>query len=213
MNTAEILNFYKRKQARDKLILVPILDSEENTVGFLRPVTADFNVTIPDCVELLNRWRVDNPTLSPSRFPITHERTRRWITDAIIENDKRILFLIQALDGKYIGHMGFTAINPEKNCAEIDLVVRGVKNSAPGLMGQAMGALILWGKQELKLEHIAVMVLWDNVQGIDFYSRCGFKKEEVIPLLKVEKENEISWIPCGNLQGKAEKYYFHMRLF
>ena len=77
MNTAEILNFYKRKQARDKLILIPILDSEENTVGFLRPVTADFNVTIPDCVELLNRWRVDNPTLSPSRFPITHERTRR----------------------------------------------------------------------------------------------------------------------------------------
>lgn len=212
MNTTEILNFYKRKQAKDKLILIPILDSKENTVGFLRPLTADFNITIPDCVELLDRWRAENPTLSPSRFPITHERTRRWVKESIINNDRRILFLIQALDGRYVGHMGFTAICPEDSCAEIDLVVRGIKDVMPGLMGYAMEALIGWGKRELRLEHIAVMVLWDNIKGIEFYHRCGFEKEEVIPLLKVEKENEINWIPCRNLQGEAEKYYFHMRL-
>lgn len=212
MSIAEIINQYKRKQAADRLILIPILDSEENTVGFLRPVTADFNTTIPNCVELLDRWRADNPTLSPSRFPITHERTRQWVKDAIINNDRRILFLVQALDGRYVGHMGLTAICPEQNCAEIDLVVRGVKGVVPGLMGYAMEAMTRWGKQELKLEHIAVMVLWDNIKGIEFYNRCGFEKEEMIPLLRVEKENEISWIPCRALQGEAEKYYFHMRL-
>lgn len=212
MSTAEILNCYKRKQAKDKLTLLPILDSGGDTIGFLHPITADFEKTIPECVELLDRWRTDNPTLSPSRFPITHERTRRWISDSIINNDRRILFLIQALDGKYIGHMGFTAIYSEQKCAEIDLVVRGVKDISPGIMGYAMEALTDWGKHELKLEHIAVMVLWDNVKGIEFYSRCGFKKEEVIPLLKVEQGNDIRWIPCKDLADKAEKYFFHMRL-
>ena len=74
MNMAAILNVYKRKQVKDKLILIPILDADENTIGFLHPITADFDRTIPNCVQLLDRWREDNPTLSPSRFPITHER-------------------------------------------------------------------------------------------------------------------------------------------
>lgn len=212
MNTAEILNFYKRKQARDKLILIPILDSEENTVGFLRPVTADFNVTIPDCVELLNRWRVDNPTLSPSRFPITHERTRRWITDAIIENDKRILFLIQALDGKYVGHIGFTNIDLKCRAAEVDMVLRGERTDILGFMGYVMSALVQWGKQELQLKHIDLVVLPSNEHAISFYRRCGFREEGIVPLIKVEEDDEISWIRCEETVPNPEFYFLHMIL-
>ena len=207
-----VLDQYKRKQAGDALILLPILGAEKQTIGFLHPVTADFKSTMTHCVELLDRWRKDNPTLSASRFPITHERTEKWVTETIIKNDRRILFFVQALDGRYIGHMGFNDICAEQGSAEIDLVVRGVKNTLPGLMGYAMEALTRWGKRELQLEHIAVMVLWDNTKGIKFYSRCGFKKGETIPLLKVERGNEVNWIPCRDLLCEAEKYYLRMRL-
>lgn len=207
-----ILDRYKRKRNEDNYTLVPVLNEGQETAGFLRPVTADFEMTIPGCVELLNRWRVENPTLSPSRFPITSERTRRWITDAIINNDNRILFMVQSLEGTYIGHLGFTAIAPEKRSAEVDQVVRGEKNVYPGLMGFALKSLIGWGKTELGLTHIDLVVLPDNEHGIEFYKRCGFERDGIIPLIKVETDNEISWLRCQELEVEPEYYFLHMSL-
>ena len=208
----DMLNQYKRKQAESYLILIPILDGGGSTIGFLRPITADFRTTMADCVELLDQWRIENPCMSPSRFPITHERTERWIIDSIINNDKRILFLIQSLANRYIGHMGFTNICPEQCSAEIDLVVKGQKDTPYGFMTCAMNAMVQWGKRELRLEHIAVVVLWDNACGISYYKRCGFNEEELIPLKRVEAQDEITWVPCESTPDRAEKYYLHMRL-
>ena len=163
-------------------------------------------------MELLDQWRTENPCMSPSRFPVSHERTAKWVTNSIINNDKRILFMIQSLDNRYIGHMGFTAICPEQHSAEIDLVVKGQKDVPYGFMTYAMNSLVQWGKRELYLEHIAVVVLWDNDRGISYYKRCGFKEEERIPLKKVEQGGEITWITCEDTSSQAEKYYLHMRL-
>lgn len=206
------LDQYKRKRAESHLSLVPILDDTDVTIGFLRPITADFQRTMANCVELLDQWREENPSMSPSRFPITHERTAKWITDSIINNDKRILFMIQSLDNRYIGHIGFTEICPEQHSAEIDLVVKGQKDIPYGFMRCAMDSLTRWGKRELLLKHIAVVVLSDNTRGISYYKRCGFKEEEIIPLKRVEAQGEVTWIPCKNEPDKAEKYYLHMRL-
>ena len=86
-NVIDILNQYKRKQAESYLMLIPILDGGGSTIGFLRPITADFKTTMADCVELLDQWRLENPCMSPSRFPVTHERTERWVIELIINND------------------------------------------------------------------------------------------------------------------------------
>lgn len=212
MNTAAILNVYKRKQAKDKLILIPILDADENTIEFLRPITADFYRTIPNCVQLLDRWRADNPTLSPSRFPITHERTRRWIMDLIINNDRRILFMLQNLKGQYIGHIGFTNIDSEQHSAEVDMVLRGEPTEPARFMHYAMETLVEWGKQELLLEHIDLVVLPHNKCAISFYSRCGFHNDGFIPLIKCEANNEISWGRCPKSMSASEFYFIHMTL-
>lgn len=212
MNTTEILNFYKRKQAKDKLILIPILDSKENTVGFLRPLTADFNITIPDCVELLDRWRAENPTLSPSRFPITHERTRRWLIASIINDDKRVLFMVQSPEGRNVGHIGFRDIDSECRSAEVDMVLRGEKVKGEGFMCFAMATLIGWGKQELLLEHFDLVVLPYNEHAISFYHRCGFQEDGIVPLIRVEENNEISWIRCKETGVAPELYFLHMIL-
>ena len=41
----DMLNQYKRKQAESYLILIPILDGGGSTIGFLRPITADFRMS------------------------------------------------------------------------------------------------------------------------------------------------------------------------
>lgn len=208
----EKLDQYKRKQNSDILMLVPILDADKNTAGFLKPITADFKATINGCVELLSRWRAENPTLSPTRFHVTAEGTERWINDLVIHNDQRILFMVQDLGGNYIGHMGFAGFDCAMRSAEVDLVVRGEKNAASGLMGYAVQTLVRWGRQELGLEHISLDVLWDNAHAISFYERCGFQKGKLIPLTKEETLGETRWTPHRGTQFEAEKYYLHMTL-
>lgn len=208
----EKLNQYKRKQHRDNLVLIPILGTDESTIGFLHPVTADFKATIKECVELLSCWRAENPTLSPTRFHVTHEGTERWINKLVVDNDQRILFMVEDIGGNYIGHMGFAGFDYTARSAEVDLVLRGKKNTAYGLMEHGIRALVRWGKQELGLKHIGLKVLWDNAHAISFYERCGFQKGELIPLTKEETQGEIRWTPHQGAQFEAEKYYLHMIL-
>lgn len=92
------------------------------------------------------------------------------------------------------------------------MVVRGEKNVYPGLMEFAMRSLIRWGKTELDLEHIDLVVLPNNAHGITFYERCGFKKDGIIPLIKVERDNEISWIRSQEPIPEPEYYFLHMSL-
>lgn len=209
----EKINHYKRKSCTDNLVLIPILDANQNTIGFLHPITADFQATIKDCVELLCRWRAENASLSPTQFQVTYAGTKRWIENLIVQNDQRILFMVQAISGTYIGHMGLANFCHETQTAEIDLVVRGEKSIAHGLMGYAMAALIRWGQQELNLKHIELDVLWDNEHAISFYERCGFHRGELIPLKRKETECEVRWVPHKGAQLKAEKYYLHMTLY
>ena len=208
----EALDRMKRKGNDDELCLVPILNQEMQTVGFLRPITVDFKETIPRCAELLSKWRRDNPTLSPTRFSITEERTEKWLLDYVINNNRRILFMIQDLEGVCIGHMGFAGFEYDRQAAEVDLVVRGEKDVSKGIMRYAMGALIQWGKQELKLKHIGLEVLWDNEHAISFYQSCGFQKRGLIPLEMKEIQGEVRWLPISDDTVSAEKYYLQMEL-
>lgn len=206
------INRYKRKCNSDNLVLIPILDDSKNTLGFLRPITSDFKLTIKNCVELLSRWRAENPTLSPTQFQVTNVGTEHWIRNLVIQNDQRILFMVQDIENNYIGHMGFADFCYERQSAEVDLVVRGEMVAARGLMKHAIGALVRWGKKELELKHISLDVLWDNEHAISFYERCGFQRGELIPLTRRETNGEIQWVPHRGAHFEAEKYYLHMIL-
>lgn len=207
----QTLDRYKRKNPEDYLVLIPIFDKMQNTIGFLRPVTADYRTTTPACVELFSRWREENPTLSLARFQVTNERTERWLDRLVVENDNRIIFLIQDSAGEYIGHIGFAGFRYEKRAAEVDSVLRGKKGVHPRMMEWAMDALICWGKRELGLEHIDLEVYSANEHAIQFYKRCGFCEGHLIPLRRVELSDEVKWVPCDD-EHSAEKYYLHMVL-
>lgn len=212
MQVVEKIDHYKRKCNSDNLMLIPILNAGQSTIGFLHPITVDFKLTIKNCVELLSRWRAENPTLSPTQFQVTNAGTERWIQDLVVQNDQRILFMVQDIENNYIGHMGFANFCYERQSAEVDLVVRGERDIARGLMKHALEALVRWGKKELGLKHISLDVLWDNEHAISFYEQCGFHRSQLIPLTKRETDREIQWVPHRGAQFEAEKYYLHMTL-
>lgn len=208
-----ILDVYKMKSQQRLLYLIPIRDDSEVVVGYLRPVIADFETAMPDCVALFSSWRAENPSLSPARFPITCDRTRNWLQKLVIDNDNRIVFMVQSVNGVYVGHIGLAAFDDAHSAAEIDSVLKGTKTGYPRMMEYALRALVDWGKRALGLCHITLEVLWDNQHAIEYYKRCGFSEETLIPLEKEMFDDEIKWHPCADLKRRdAEKYYLCMRL-
>lgn len=206
----DVLNRYKRKNLADMLILIPVLDDKRQTIAFLRPITADYLQTIPGCVSLFSRWRMENPTLSLARFDITDERTKSWLDRLVVQNDNRIIFLITNCNGEALGHIGFASFREKGKIAEVDSVLRGQKNGYPRLMEYAMAALISWGKQELELQAVDLEVWSKNEHAIRFYKRCGFVEDRLIPLRRVEEIGEVKWVPDESLVDGAENYYLHM---
>ncbi len=206
----KIMDQYKRKSETDMLILVPILDNQGKTVGFLRPVTADYKVSIPNCVSLFSNWRKENPAISAARFEITDERTDTWLQKLIIHNDNRILFMVQDVSGKNIGHIGFAGFRDDIATAEVDSVLKGVKTGYPRFMEFAMYALLKWGREVMALKNFDLEVLWNNTHAIAFYERCGFVKDYLIPLERIELPDETKWVVNESLKDTAELYYQHM---
>jgi len=148
-----ILDSYKCKSYDDYLICLPVYDEGKKIVAFLRPITKNYIETIPNCVELMSKWRIENPTISTGKFTVTHERTQRWLDNLVINKNDRIIFLIMDFSGNYLGHIGYASFNYKKKSAEIDSVLRGVKGVMPGLMGFCMNTIIEWGKKVLHLNY------------------------------------------------------------
>lgn len=201
----------KNKEIQSGVACIPIIDDKKILRGELYPVTINYHDEIPDCISLFSNWRKENPTLSPSVFQITDERTEAWMKKAVIENDNRIIFMVRDNEGEFLGHIGFAGFRFDTKTAEVDSVLRGVKGKTPRIMEFALLSLVEWGKKELGLEHIDLEVISDNYHAINFYKRCGFVEDQLIPLKKVILQDEVKWVACQELKN-AEKYYLHMIL-
>lgn len=207
----ETLDRYKGKYKHEPLKHLPVYNDQTILCAYLRPITEDYRITLPGCSDLLGKWREDNPGIATGTFQVTRERTEKWLDAHIIGRDDRILFLITALDGQFLGHIGFSSFNYQEKSCEVDAVLRGVKDVHPGLMGYALNSLIFWGLHDLQLEKITLMVFADNTHAIQFYKRCGFQFVQLIPLGKVVLPSEEKWEISPQLQGTvAERYYTEM---
>lgn len=202
---------YKGKSRHRPLKTLPIYDEERRICAYLRPITQNYRISLPECSELLGKWRQENPSIATGTFQVTRERTEKWLDMHIIDREDRILFLIVGLDGQFLGHMGFSSFDYEKKTCEVDAVLRGVKGLYPGLMRYAMRSLINWGIHELHLDHITLKVFSDNSHAIRFYEKCGFEFAKLIPLAKVVRPGEEKWEICPWPQDTApERYYAEM---
>lgn len=203
---------YKCKNKYDILKSLPVYNSEDELIAYLRPITADYRKTIKNCAQLLGDWRELNPSISASTFKITVERTEKWLDNLIIGRDDRLLFMIQTLNGEYLGHVGYSSFDYDSRTAEIDSILRGVKGVYPGIMTHCLRTLLWWGKEVIKLENIELSTEDDNEKSKALYARSGFSIIKRKPLVKVVKEDEVRWDPAEdpNMED-AERYFIVMR--
>jgi len=144
-----------------------------------------------EMMELLGRWRKENEIWYASQFEITVERTIHWFINGIIQKHDRLSFIIEVNDN-YIGHVGLNRFNYDDQTCEIDNILRGEKKY-PGIIGDAIMRMMIWGKDVLKLNGYTLKVLGYHERAIKLYNRLGFKKNGEIPLIQIEGNDGLEW--------------------
>jgi len=183
---------------------IPIKIDDNQASIFLRPVD-----TSNDTVSLLTKWRKKYGDCFATKFEPTEKRTRNWLTEQVIENQDKILFLI-ILNNKKIGHIGLFNYNKNDNSAEIDNVLRGERKEHRGLMEKVIYSIFDLGFKNLQLSKISLKVFEDNDKAINLYKRCGMSVVKHIPLKKIMIQDGWEWVEDNLKQSENSKRFFNI---
>ncbi len=173
---------------------------------FLRPIATKREHLDPADIACLTNWRNRHVGAFLTEFTATYERTSRWLSDVVHNDDSRILFMIEGAQGERVGYMGIAYIDWERSYVEADAIVSG-GGTPKGLMSAALRVLLHWAMGQLGLKVVAVRVLSDN-PALDFYKKLCFKETQRIPLKRIISDDFISWIEDETL-ATPERYLVH----
>lgn len=184
------------------------------------PLDPPDGVLIPVCelhadddalIRKLSQWRIDNAFAYPTQFPVTDSGTRSWLRSRLLDVEDRILFLVVDRHGHAVGHLGFANCLTEPGALEIDNVVRGVKNGHPGIMRQAMRALVKWAQDVIGPQQIFLRVFDDNAHAIAFYRDLGYVDDLKLPLRRrVQGETTSYGPPEPGDAAPPDKHFLRM---
>lgn len=157
----------------------------------LRPIATDAKrINIQD-VQLLSEWRNRFVKSFLTEFNAHNERTITWLTHSVAEDQGKLMFMIDSLDGISIGHVGLGFIDWNTGYVEADAIVRG-GSARKGLMKEALQLLLRWAKTSLGLNDAWVRVRSDN-PAVHFYQKVGFVEIKRIPLSKKNNGDTLIW--------------------
>jgi len=174
-------------------------------------------VTIMPCdlsdetIHLLTDWREKYSDFFASKFIVSENRTKQWLEKNYIYKNDQILFLL-IINGKKIGHIGITNYDKNKNCSEIDNVLRGDRENFPGIMKVVLMKILKIGFDELFLDKFILKVFHDNKKAISLYKTCGFILIDSIPLEKILTSDGWYLSPTTKNNVFNEKYHDIMQI-
>lgn len=200
--------FLKQTTRLDDLFAKCIVLSEDQ--GYLVPV-CELHAADDQLISKLADWRHENAFAYPTRFPVTAVGTKSWLRSKLLDVEDRILFLVLDHHGNPVGHLGFAdCINGEAEM-EIDNVVRGEKEVEPGIMRNAMEALINWAEEVIGPRSIYLRVLRTNDHAIQFYRRLGWTDGQLTPLRRYEEGERIEYRTLAeDDHNEPDDYFLHM---
>jgi hypothetical protein len=109
--------------------------------------------------------------------------------------------------------MGFANALNDNRQMEFDNVIRGVRNSDFGLMGEATKSLLKWASITFQPEVFYIRTLDDNYHAIKFYKKLGFSEYSKQPLRRIELDGEVNHIPiCDTDNAPPDRHFVCMEL-
>lgn len=191
-----VFNFMKRAKTLREIqnLSLEFKIGSQDELGYLAPI-GEFFRDDSQLVAELAKWRNANQFAYPSRFEVTVQGTTNWLASAVIENENRLLFLIQDSKGTAVGHIGLLQI--EDSVCEIDNVLRGEAEPS-GIMTDALHVIENFAYLELGLEDLQLRVLKSNSHAVNFYIKNGYEILKEIPLENIGSDQNIQLVESEN---------------
>jgi RimJ/RimL family protein N-acetyltransferase len=96
--------------------------------------------------------------------------TLQYLRDGAIVDPRRVLFLLQDINGQYWGQVGFKNLQPDD--LELDAILK--YSDAGHSMFEAISFLIKWVYSNYGVSSIYLRVRKDNSRAINLYKKLGF---------------------------------------
>jgi len=164
---------------------ISIEDAGNNIRGYFTPIT-DRSMNETQIILKLTQWRRENSQFFQTRFDPTPERTKNWLQNVVLPNDRTILFLIY-YDDELVGHYGFKDI--VKGVASADNLLIGETKMRGPISILAMRTMLKWGFDELKLKEINATILKSNQTALLIHRRLHFREVRSVPLVAKTLDN------------------------
>jgi len=162
-----------------------------------------------EVIKKLKNWRNENQVAFPKIFNATEDGTLMWLEKSVLEREDRLLFFIDDVHGKTIGHIGVSSFDYKEETCEIDNIVRGDISLQSKVMEHAVSGLLLWIFKKINPKYIKLRVFNDNTKAIALYYKLGFKLSMLHPLEEKIAGDEIEWIDSKN---KIDRFFISMEL-
>lgn len=188
---------------------IDIVEKQLGVIGSLQPIT-DAALSDNALLDDITCWRQRNRHWFLTQFRATKERTRTWLSQVVLTDDQRLLFLVLDSRQERIGHVGLSGIDCES--AEIDNVLRGKSAHPARLMFHAQNALIRWAHRVLGARNLFLRVFADNPRAIAGYEALGFRQTAAVGLARVERNGEVRYEETSNLNFNCERRLLRMTL-
>ena len=176
---------------------IPIVDSKNNTKGYLTPIT-DKSLDETQIILKLTQWRRENSQYFQTQFDPTPERTKNWLKNVVLPNDKVILFLVYYND-ELVGHYGFKDITEVMASADNLLIGENKIRGPVSLL--TMRTMLQWGFNELKLNEITGTVLKSNRAALLINKRLYFREVRNALVAKTSNNGEISLVEMPSAEN------------
>jgi RimJ/RimL family protein N-acetyltransferase len=176
-----------------------VLEVGHPVVAVVRPVRTERSGSLDIDARLVTAWRNRHRSAFLTEFQAEPERTQTWLREVVEPDPRRLLFMLEDLDGHAFGHVGLNRIDLALHSAELDSVVRG-EPAARGVMAACITALAGWASAELGITHLSLRVRSDN-PAVSFYERIGFSRNRRVPLRSESCGSEVRWLEDPDAVG------------
>ena len=92
----------------------PVRDDCLNVIGYLRGF-GEPNLRDDALIETMARAHTHYKENFMTQFDVTKENKRYWLENSVLANDKKMLFLVETLNGRVVGQDGFTIREDRKS--------------------------------------------------------------------------------------------------
>jgi hypothetical protein len=165
----------------------PIRDRELNAIGFLRGFDKFF-LEDDELITTMARCRTHYKENFLTQFDATPENKRAWLANSVLPNDRRMLFLVETLDGRIIGQDGFSLL--DGGIFEHDGTMRWARGGHHEIFvrssfERAAICFFLLGYEKFK-----VVIFKKNTMAVDNALALG---------LKIKDEHKLSYSECDGV--------------